>query len=88
MEDSIIQIYDNILKYKGNDIMIVFDDESMPWFSGIQIATIMGYQEPTDAVRNNVAEKRRAKLDEIIDDYNTLFPNAQPHYIFVNESGL
>jgi len=88
MSDTIIDIFDNVLKYKGKEIMIIFDDESKPWFSGAQIAKIMGYEYPTDAVRNNVSDKRRARLDEIVDDYDKLFPNAQPHAIFINEGGL
>jgi hypothetical protein len=45
----------------------------------------MGYEYPADAVRNNASEKRRARLSETIDDYDKLFPNAQPHAIFINE---
>jgi prophage antirepressor-like protein len=57
MTDTIIDVYDNILKFKGNEIMVIFDDESMSWFSGVQVATIMGYEYPTDAVKNNVSQK-------------------------------
>jgi hypothetical protein len=32
MTDTIIDIFDNILKYKGTEIMIIFDDESIHGF--------------------------------------------------------
>lgn len=88
MTDTVIEIIDNILKFKGTEIMIIFDDESKPWFSGSQIAKIIGYEYPKDAVRNNVSDKRRARLDEIVEEYDKIFPNAQPHAVFINEGGL
>jgi prophage antirepressor-like protein len=88
MVDIVIDIYDTILKYEGNEIMTIVDDDNMPWFSGSQLAKILGYMDTDDAIRRHVSSEYKMSLDNIIDDINKIFPNAKPNAIFVNEFGL
>ena len=65
---------------------IMVDD--MPWFKGKEVATILGYVNTMQAIRTNVAEDDRKKLDEL-----RQLPDSSPDHnaktaIYINESGL
>lgn len=88
MVDIIVDVFDTILNFNGNDLMIIIDNNNTLWFSGIQIAKILGYKKPDDAVRNHVSQKYKRSLKDIVNNIKETFPNAQPHAIFIQEYGL
>lgn len=88
MSYTLIDLFNNILRYKDNDIVIVLDDDGEPQFSAIQIAKILGYVNTKRDISNNVPEEYKTTLDQIVDNPSEINPNAQPHSIFINESGL
>ena len=60
----------------------------MPWFKGKEVATILGYANTMQAIRTNVAEDDRKKLDEL-----RQLPDSSPDHnaknaIYINEPGL
>lgn len=58
---------------------LVIDGE--PWFVGKDVATILGYKNPTEAIRTNVEEED--KLREILTD-----SGQAREMVIINESGL
>jgi len=53
----------------------------------LQICKILEYKDSNDTIRKLVNKKYIKKLKDIIDDY-TIYPNAQPNTLFINEFGL
>ena len=82
-------IMDNLLeifKYSKIDIIVLMYNKK-PWFNTLQICKILEYKDSNDTIRKLVNKKYIKKLKDIIDDY-TIYPNAQPNTLFINEFGL
>jgi prophage antirepressor-like protein len=56
-------------------------------FNTLQICRILKYKDTTQAVRQLVEKEYVKYLKDIVDDYS-IYPNAQPKTLFVNEYGL
>ena len=69
---------------------VLINDE--PWFRGNDVAEVLGYSRPRDAIRDHIPDKLRSKLWELINkggsgisplpDHNDLIST------FINEAGL
>ena len=59
-----------------------------PWFKGKEVATILGYKNTMQAIRVNVDDDDKKKMEELgkLSD-SSLDANAQ-NSIFINESGV
>ena len=79
MENSLIQQFTNTIF--GN-VKVLMDNNGEPWFIGNEIAAILGYSRPRDAVHDHVydEDKGSAKL--------TLPQGGTQETIIINESGL
>jgi prophage antirepressor-like protein len=88
MSLTLIDIYNNVLTYKGNDITIIVDDTNMPWFSAINIATIFEYVNKKKAIAKHVSAIDKKFFSELRQFVKNVPPNTQPHAIYINESGL
>lgn len=88
MTQKLIDLLNNILKFNNMEIIVVFDEKEKPWFSAVQVAKIIGYVKTKEAIRENVSEKHRSRLDELVDDPSQINKNAQPHAIYIDEPGL
>jgi hypothetical protein len=86
--NSVIFGDNNILKYNGKEITVIIDDKNMLWFSAINIARIFQYSNPRNAILNNVNIQDKKTFDELKKYINNIPKNAQPHSIYINESGL
>lgn len=87
MSDTLIDIIHNILKYNGENILIAVDKDEMIWFSALNVAKILEYNRPNDAIlRLNKIYK--TELKNLKQYFKKLPPNSQPHAIFINEFGL
>lgn len=63
---SVVKIFEN--PEFGRVRTVVVDNE--PWFVGVDVANIMGYKRPYDAVRDNIPEKHRLVMQlSDIQDY-------------------
>lgn len=58
----------------------------------LQVAKLLGYTKTRNAISTHVPVKYRTTLDQLVDDINEIaqneIQNAQPHSVFINESGL
>ena len=88
MSKTLIDIFNNILKYNGHEIVIIIDDNNVPWFYAPGVARILEYVKTDDAIRTNTKlteRKNFSKLQKYVQNPpNYLKSNA----IFINESGL
>lgn len=83
MED----INDILLKYSGKEILIVLDNNKKVWFNATQICNILKYIRPRDIIYKLVDKEFIKQLKNIVNDYK-IYPNSQPHSLFINEYGL
>lgn len=76
-----------IFEYINDGILRVYGTPDEPWFSAKDIASILGYSNPRQAIIKNVDEEDKCLLENIgvspIDSYN-----SQGHSVLINESGL
>src|SRR5437879_5284128 len=84
---SIIDIYNGLLKYNDNDIVIVIDNFLNIWFYGTQISKILEYKDTNAAIRTRVSIINKTTYENI-KEYSKYKYNVQDHAIFINEAGL
>ena len=83
--NSIIDIYNNILKYNNKVINFVIDKNGIIWFKFLSICRILDYKSSKDALRDHVFKENKIKLKNL----NLYFKiRDQPNTIYINESGL
>lgn len=58
------------------------------YFSGINVASLLGYKDASKAVVNNVDKADRKPFRELEQFIENKPKNAQPYAIYINESGL
>ena len=75
-----------IFKYSKNDIIVVLSRKK-PWFNAVQMCKIIDYSDPKSAIRTLVDDEYVSYLKDLLDDI-TIYPNAQPNALFINEYGL
>ncbi len=61
--------------------------DKKPWFNAYHIAKILQYKRSNEAIRKIVNNEYIRYLKDIVVDYK-IYPNAQPHSLFINESGI
>ena len=83
---TLIDLYNGLLKYNNNDIVIVIDDNNLIWFYGKQIAKILKYKNTTDAIWTLDPSNKKPYSD--LKHYSHYKYNIQDHAIFINESAL
>lgn len=73
------------------DVHYFFDEDDNPWFVGKDIALVLGYKNPTDAVNNHVDECDRKVLKYKVqnESLRTLLwsGNDYSDKVVINESG-
>lgn len=85
MEIFYENLENNTIKFEDNNINVIMDENNIPWFNGNEIAVILGYLYPKDAIINNVEKEDKIKLGDININYKI---KKHPHSIYINESGL
>jgi len=89
MPRSFIQLYENLLTYDGNDVYVVFADNTTDvYFHAKQLCLLLGYRDYRDAIRIHVENQDIYYLHDIVKDYKLLYKNAQGHTKFLNEGGM
>ena len=93
MESQIVEIKSlssnklGIFEYINDGILRVYGTPEEPWFSGKDIASILGYVNTSQAIIKNVDNE-----DKILLENTTISPidsyNSKPHSVLINESGL
>ena len=92
----LVEIFDNIIRLNGTDIILLFDKSNNIWFSLSNVLKALEYKTYREEIKN-------IKLnDEYISTYSNIlknsiknnlsnnkkFKNIQPHMKMINEAGL
>ena len=83
--NSIIDIYNNILKYNNNNIDFVIDFNGLIWFKFLSICKILNYKSSKDTLRDHIFTENKIKLKNL-----KLIFKKHEHgdTIYINEFGL
>jgi len=84
---TLVDLYNGILKYNDKDVVIVIDNDNQIWFYGRQVAKILNYKDTNDAIRKKVFPENKL-IYEHIKEFSKYKYNIQDHAIFINEPGL
>jgi prophage antirepressor-like protein len=87
----IINVFDNILKYKDEKVFIVLDIHNNIWLKMKDVFKILGYNNTSKAVQNTSVYnkyKLKYKYIKVRPTRGVPLKNIQPSAIFINESGL
>jgi prophage antirepressor-like protein len=84
---SNIDIYNGILRYDNNDIVVVIDDDYNVWFYAKQILNILKYKNSNNILGFFVDPVDRTTYGSI-KQFSKYKYNVQDHTIFINEPGL
>lgn len=83
---TLIDLYNGILKYNNNDIVIVIDDNDTIWFYGKQVADLLEYKSYREILKRLNNDNKSVYAD--IKEYSHYKYNIQDHAIFINEDAL
>ena len=77
--------YNNVLNYSIGCVVV----DNNVWFRGKNVATALGYKDTTQAIRDNVEDEDKQKLEEIYGAFSTQsLTFNETNTIYINESGL
>lgn len=89
MADTLIDIYNRVLKYNGKPVYIAFHSKTEePYFNANQVCELLKYEKVKEALRNNVSPENISYLKNIVKNYKSLYKNVQGNTKFLNEAGL
>jgi prophage antirepressor-like protein len=54
IEGTFLDIKNNYLKYDGKDVIVIVDKNGNAWFKGIDVARLLSFKEPANAISHNV----------------------------------
>ena len=76
-----------IFKHEGHDIKTVMCKEQV-WFRANDVASILGYSNERQAIRINVDEEDRSKLEDLMGLSDSRVDRRELIATYVNERGL
>ena len=87
-----MSIIEKVFHYEENEISVIKCRDDI-WFKAKQVATLLGYLDPGQSIRQNVDPEDRISLEKLIGKGGriTLHPlvsNPQGFTLYLNESGL
>ena len=82
--NTILDIYNSVLKYNDNEINFIIDFDGNIWFKFINITKMLNYKSRKDALR--LIKKENKKLIKNIKTFNKTYNH--PNTVFINEIGL
>jgi len=88
MSDTLFSLFEQIFKYNNNQINIIIDNEGAPYFAGSEIAVLLKYDHPQNAILNNVNKIDKKEFKELKHFIDDVPKNMQPHTVYINEAGL
>ena len=86
-----LDIYNNILNYDENKLLIIFDIDGNIWFKLRDLLKIIGYNDPKDAIKHlNLNHKYIIKYKDIMRKGGLIPPvlNSNKNFIMINNNGL
>jgi prophage antirepressor-like protein len=82
--NSILDIYNSVLKYNNNEINFIIDYNGNIWFKFINITQLLNYKSRKDALK--LIKKENKKLLKHIKTFNKT--DNHPNTVFIDEVGL
>lgn len=86
---TVINIYENILKYNDEPITIIIGDSIIPWYSAVDVGKILDYKQN---IRRAIVTHVDAEFKKTFKDLEKFVfvkpKNAQPQAVYINEFGL
>lgn len=76
-----------VFKHEGHDIKTVLCNQQV-WFKGKDVALILGYANTNIAIRDNVDEEDRSKLENLNANFQIPIDRRECITWYINESGL
>ena len=64
--ETLIDIYNKLLKFNNKEINYEYDKEGQIWFKFKNITDILGYKNRKDTLRDKIEKVDKKKLGEII----------------------
>ena len=86
--NTVIDLFNNILKYGTDNIYVVIDNHGTPWFSGADCARLLKYNDTDQAIRTHVNIDDKTSIDKLKQFMKYKIPYTKPNSIYINESGL
>jgi prophage antirepressor-like protein len=77
---TIVDVFNYVFKYKNEDVIIIIDDEKIPWFYRKQITNMLGYSNTTVASSYYTEDINMTTYDKI-KDYAKKKYNLQDHCV-------
>jgi len=88
MANTLIDIYNNIIEYNGEEVTVIIDNKNISWFSAAAITKILEYERTNDAIRKLVDQTDKTTFGKLEKYIETIPKYMKPHAIFINEYGL
>jgi len=88
MSKNLFDLFDLVFQYNDHNVMIIIGNNNEPWFSGTDLASLLQYEKPNDAIANNVKKTDKKQFSELKHFLDKIPKNSQPHEIFINEAGF
>lgn len=64
LENTFLDIRNNYLTYNGKDVSIVVQ-KNVAWFKGIDVATLLDYKDPTNAIYHHVYDEDKTTFEKL-----------------------
>ena len=92
---SIVKTFNNLIDYKDNKIIVIFDNNNKIWFSISDIFKTLGYSSPNKEIKRvDINIENIKTYQEIYDSLPKKYinfekpKNLQPHMKMTNETGI
>ena len=87
-----MSIIEKVFHYEENEISVIKCRDDI-WFKAKQVATLLGYLDPGQSIRQNVDSEDKITSERLIEkggakSASPLVSNFQGSMLYLNESGL
>jgi prophage antirepressor-like protein len=77
-----------IKQFETNEITMIQDNDNEVWFKAHDVATVLGYKCPSDAISQHVDSEDKQKMNELTTTVKYDTSKIKKNIVFINESGL
>ena len=77
-----------IKQFKTRDITMIQDDDKEVWFKGYDVATVLGYKKPENAIMQHVDSEDKHRMGDITTPLKWGTLKIKKNIVFINESGV
>ena len=78
----------NTFKFGESQVFTMMDKDDNVWFKGFDIASILGYAKPTNAIIAHVDLEDKQKMGSLSNNPDLGFEKNEKNQVMINESGM